>query len=256
MNKINIESNSSNELYDLFKIDAPKEKNINKGAEKSFEDFLSPCKDPCHSDFLPINCAELKRKTNEEKSIQDDMKILMNNIANANKANYKKTYIYKDSKGENIKETSAASLIRSDRSLDLAIDGEGKGFLLENGEYTRDGRFKFNNKGLLVTESNEIPLKITYKDPKNKDWSSFELNINQKGEVIDYKTGNYLGKISADFSKKARIAQSYLETSNVHLPTELAQLSQMFRLLEAEKSIYYSSSKLDQDAISIARSAA
>ena len=140
-------------------------------------------------------------------------------------------------------------LQRTNWQFDLGITAGGKGFKLANGEYTRDGRFKFDAEGKPVTVDTEIPLQICYEEGAPKDWSLKSLKIDFQGKVYDKLNGKLLGKIENDLGKNSRILQSYLERSNVNLPLEFMGLQQKLRLIDLNNNVFTTGAKLDGESL-------
>lgn len=83
---------------------------------------------------------------------------------------------------------SVGSIVRTENKLDVAIDGIGYiPVTSENGEvtYTRDGSFKINNAGYLVTNDGYL-VGEGIKIPPNHD----HLRISDSGEIYVYDIAN------------------------------------------------------------------
>ncbi|MDR1577961.1 MAG: flagellar basal-body rod protein FlgG [Deltaproteobacteria bacterium] len=80
--------------------------------------------------------------------------------------------------------------VKTDSPLDTAIEGEGYYRVLRNGElyYTRDGAFKLNSDGVLVTQDGN-PVDPEFVVPADAvhieiDSAGFIAALNQRGEVL------------------------------------------------------------------------
>jgi flagellar basal-body rod protein FlgG len=80
--------------------------------------------------------------------------------------------------------------VKTDSPLDTAIEGEGYYRVLRNGElyYTRDGAFKLNSDGVLVTQDGN-PVDPEFTVPADAvhieiDSAGFIAALNQRGEVL------------------------------------------------------------------------
>ncbi|MDX1919870.1 MAG: flagellar basal body rod C-terminal domain-containing protein [Candidatus Caenarcaniphilales bacterium] len=206
----------------------------------------------CHP-LIPIACDYQSAIDNGQQSLQEQIDKTIQNITNADKPGYKKVLPFLDKFGNVVVDQSTGTLERTNWYLDLAIAGEGKGFKLANGEYTRDGRFRLDAAGKPVTVEGGIPLEICYKDGASIDWSMKELKIDLEGKVLDVNTGLELGHVVADKKESGKVLQKYLEKSNVNLPVEFMGLAQKFRLFELTSNIFATGSKLDGEAIQLAR---
>lgn len=201
-----------------------------------------------------IPCKSLKE--DPVKSQEDTLNNIekhIENISNLDKAGYKKTTSYRDKDGNIITDNTPGKVLRSDRYLDFAVSGYGKGFKLEDGSYTRDGRFVFNKEGRLVTKDKNIPVVIDLEHDVEPDWSMKEFIVRFDGRMFDKLNGKYIGKIRSHLADGARIAQGYTESSNVNIPLELIELRRQLSLLDAQRQFYSTNVSLDKEAVSIAR---
>lgn len=206
----------------------------------------------CHP-LVPINCDADRALEKSRESTQNDIEASIGNILNADKPGYRKVLPFKDENGNTIYDDAPGTLLRTNWQLDLALNGPGQGFKLANGSYTRDGRFKYDSKGRLVTYNGEIPLEICYEEGAPVDWSLKRLKIDFEGKVIDKQNGDLLGKVVLDKNPRTRVMQSYIERSNVNLPLEFMGLAQKLRLIDLTNGIFGTASRLDSEAIGILR---
>jgi flagellar basal body rod protein FlgF len=206
----------------------------------------------CHP-LSAINCDPKKAIEASRENTQNEIQTSIDNILNADKPGYHRVLPFKDANGNPIIDDSKTSLKKTNWQLDLAVDGQGEGFKLTNGQYTRDGRFKYNAEGRPVTVNEEVPLEICYKDGAPVDWSLKSLQIDFEGTVTDKQTGQELGKLEADLGPNARVMQNYLERSNVNLPVEFMGLAQKLRLIDLTNGISSTGTKLDKEAIDVVR---
>lgn len=148
-------------------------------------------------------------------------------------------------------------------TLDLAI--EGKGFFeiqLPNGQlaYTRNGDFRLDAQGRLVTGqgyavmSDAGPLQL---DPSNHDPISVTATgeISQGGDakgklrVVEFKNPQLLSRMGAAYFladnpeaqmsdvSESKVAQGFLEASNLSAVTEMASLVTAMRLFESNQRV-------------------
>jgi flagellar basal-body rod protein FlgF len=164
------------------------------------------------------------------------------------------------------------ALTQTNAPLDLAI--EGKGFFqistASGARYTRDGRFKLDATGKLVTQdgdavegaSGDIVL-----DPKKGPVAIAENGvISQAGQVVGKvqvmtfdslaalsKDGNNLyrndSNLTPTASATAVVKQGFLEASNVNPLAQITRLIQINRAYEAIANMMSSTSNLSNTAI-------
>ena len=135
--------------------------------------------------------------------------------------------------------------------LDFAIAEKGY-FQYETPEgikTTRDGRFKLDKEGNLLTNEGYkvlsdagVAIKLPYIPKDLKD-----LTVNRKGDIniIDRKTGkqDFVGTLSVVTNDGAavldpNIKQGYLEHSNVSLESEFMQIFPIRRNFEANRQMF------------------
>lgn len=206
----------------------------------------------CHA-LIPMSCDDLSAIDKGQQSIQEQIDKTIQNITNADKPGYKKVLSFLDKNGNVVTDESDGTLEKTNWYLDFALAGPGKGFKLANGQYTRDGRFRLDTQGKPVTVDGGIPLEISYKDGAPVDWSMKKLKIDFEGRVKDVRTGLEIAQINTDKEESSKVMQNYLEKSNVNLPVEFMGLAQKFRLFELTSNIFSTGSKLDGEAIQLAR---
>jgi hypothetical protein len=206
----------------------------------------------CHP-LVPIDCNANKALDQSRENTQKDIETSIGNILNSDKPGYRRTLPFKDENGNVLYDETPGTLQRTNWQLDLALAGGGKGFKLVNGEYTRDGRFKYDSQGRPVTVNGEIPLEICYKDGAPIDWSLKRLKIDFEGNVLDKQKGQILGKVTTDKGERTKVMQYYMERSNVNLPLEFMGLAQKLRLIDLTNGIFGTGAKLDNEAVGILR---
>ena len=236
-------------------------KKNNTNAPENFNDLLTNNTNQkglasyggCHS-LTPMDCG------NAEKSIQDSrdaneksIKSSISNILNADKPGYKRVLPFKDANGNLIEENTKGRLEKTNWPLDLSLDGMGQGFKLQNGEYTRDGRFKFDIQGRLVTVEDEIPLEICYEKNAPIDWSLKKIKIDTEGKVMDLENGEILGKIEIEKEKDSVLRQGYIERPDINLPLEFMGLAQKLRLVDLNNNLSSLGTKLDGEALQLVK---
>lgn len=230
------------------------------------------------------------------------MDILANNLANSDTYGYKKegatTHSFKDELAIKIKDTSNYGLPKTigsitygvhlgegytdwtegsfkvtDNATDLAIGGQGFfaiAFMDKNGQtsikYTRDGAFKVNSDGYLVTADGDHVLNATgalNSDASQQNWvrvdpnAQFEVNalgyITQDDRIVgtvgmvDVDNYDYLKKYGENLyelteggniiASDAEIEQGALETSNVNVVNEMVNMITIQRAYEAGQKV-------------------
>lgn len=223
-------------------------------------------------------------------ALQNDQEVTTNNIANVNNTGYKKRELTKSSfedvmvsnrqklLGDKYVKNNIGSLNfgvkvndvetvftqgafkATDNMTDFAIDGRGF-FVAQNGNkevYTRDGNFKVNEQGYLITNDGSQVLGINNttgaKEPIYIGDSKFSLdgenNINIDGVGATHKLltadftnynnlepigDNYSTLDSPSYNAKVNVRQGFLESSNVDPATELVKLMEIKRQFETNQ---------------------
>ena len=152
---------------------------------------------------------------------QEKLDVISNNIANVNTTGYKKVNAgFKDlisssldewgnplndktatvgsgvKAGNFTKDNSQGGLQTTNQKTDLALDGEGYFKVISsNGTeyYTRDGSFKLDSYGRLVTANGNI-LEVQYANgysQNNTGLTADNFTINKKGEIFAENNGNF-----------------------------------------------------------------
>lgn len=210
-------------------------------------------------------------------SLRRSMDVVANNIANANTAGFKVESVLLESAPARIAEHSdgpselqfvnmwgmgrdfsQGELEYSGRSLDLAIEGEGLFAVEVDGEeqYTRDGRFRLDNQGQLVTGNGVAVLSAGGRTPIILDASGSEIEIQDNGTIV--QNGQEVGRIGvfeianlSELSKRGdgryaldsrnpdaiepeevlnpTLRQGYIEASNVESIRELTSMMSIMR---------------------------
>lgn len=223
-------------------------------------------------------------------ALQNDQEVTTNNIANINNTGYKKRELTKSSFDDvmisnrqkvlgdkNVRNDigtlslgvkvndidtifTQGTLKSTDSKTDFAIDGRGF-FVAQNGNkevYTRDGNFKINNQGYLITNDGSQVLGINNttgaKEPIYIGNSKFSLdgenNINIDGIgathkllTVDFQNYNTLEPIGDNYSTldnpiydaKVNVRQGFLEGSNVDPSAEMVKLMEIKRQFETNQ---------------------
>ena len=212
---------------------------------------------------------------------QEKLDVISNNIANVNTTGYKKVNAgFKDlisssldewgnplndktatvgsgvKAGNFTKDTSQGGLQTTNQKTDLALDGEGYFKVISsNGTeyYTRDGSFKLDSYGRLVTANGNI-LEVQYANgysQNNTGLTADNFTINKKGEIFAENNGNFekvgeiavytavgndaftsvgdnlfkeLNGVQVYRTLDADMYQGYLEASNVDLSQEMTDM--------------------------------
>ncbi len=225
-------------------------------------------------------------------TLQNEQEVTTNNITNVNNTGYKKRELTKSSfedvmisnrqklvDGKYVKNNignlnlgvkvndvetifTQGPLKATEGMTDFAIDGRGF-FVAQNGDkevYTRDGNFKINQQGYLITNDGSQVLGINAatgaREPIYIGDSKFSLdgenNIDIEGigpthklmtvdfTNDDYKSleplgDNYMTKNTPIYDAVVNIRQSFLEASNVDPSAELVKLMEIKRQFETNQ---------------------
>ena len=212
---------------------------------------------------------------------QEKLDVISNNIANVNTTGYKKVNAgFKDlisssldewgnplndktatvgsgvKAGNFTKDNSQGGLQTTNQKTDLALDGNGYFKVISsNGTeyYTRDGSFKLDSYGRLVTANGNI-LEVQYANgysQNNTGLTADNFTINKKGEIFAENNGNFekvgeiavytavgndvftsvgdnlfkeLNGVQVYRTLDADMYQGYLEASNVDLSQEMTDM--------------------------------
>lgn len=212
---------------------------------------------------------------------QEKLDVISNNIANVNTTGYKKVNVgFKDlisssldewgnplndktatvgsgvKAGNFTKDNSQGDLQTTNQKTDLALDGNGYFKVISsNGTeyYTRDGSFKLDSYGRLVTANGNI-LEVQYANgysQNNTGLTADNFTINKKGEIFAENNGNFekvgeiavytavgndaftsvgdnlfkeLNGVQVYRTLDADMYQGYLEASNVDLSQEMTDM--------------------------------
>ncbi|MDH4028226.1 MAG: flagellar hook basal-body protein, partial [Nitrospirota bacterium] len=136
--------------------------------------------------------------------------------------------------------------------LDVAINGEGF-FALEGNRYTRNGSFKVDGEGYLVT-ANDIrvlgsggPVSLTGSSVEIT--SSGEITVDNspvdKLQIVDFPDRSVLSKMDGSVftaeeqgeTVDSEVSQGYLESSNVDAVREMVEMLTSQREFEAYQKI-------------------
>lgn len=223
-------------------------------------------------------------------TLQNEQDVITNNIANVNNTGYKKRELTKQSfedvmisnrqkllgdkyvrndignlnlgvKVRDVETTFTQGSFKStDNITDFAIDGRGF-FVAQNGNkevYTRDGNFKVNQQGYLITSDGCEVLGVNNttgaREPIYVGDMKFSLdgenNIDIEGTGATHKLltadfnnynnlkpmgDNYITLDSPVYNAKVNVAQNTLESSNVDPSTELVKLMEVKRQFETNQ---------------------
>lgn len=212
---------------------------------------------------------------------QEKLDVISNNIANVNTTGYKKVNAgFKDlisssldewgnplndktatvgsgvKVGNFTKDNSQGGLQTTNQKTDLALDGNGYFKVISsNGTeyYTRDGSFKLDSYGRLITANGNI-LEVQYANgysQNNTGLTADNFTINKKGEIFAENNGNFekvgeiavytavgndaftsvgdnlfkeLNGVQVYRTLDADMYQGYLEVSNVDLSQEMTDM--------------------------------
>ena len=208
---------------------------------------------------------------------EERMNLTANNMANVSTPGYKKDvpvfegYLVKQSKTY----FGQGPFELTDRDLDLALHGPGF-FQIETPagvRYTRNGNFKVNSDGQIVTQDGD-PLLGAGFVPEGARKVIVEPEgrvqaLNQDGEAVvigqielaEFDDPNMLIKEGYDFyvpksadftpapAENTRLEQGYLEKSNVNPVNEMVQMIELHRVYEALQKIVHTKQEMDEKAI-------
>lgn len=238
-------------------------------------------------------------------TLQNEQEVITNNIANVNNTGYKKRELTKQS-FEDVMIANRQKLVgdkyvknnignlnlgvkvndvetvftqgafkATDSSTDFAIDGRGF-FVAQNGDkevYTRDGNFKINQQGYLMTNDGCEVLGTNNttgaREPIYIGDAKFSLdgenNVNIDGigathkllttDFENYNTleplgDNYITLDNPIYDAKVNVRQNFLETSNVDPSAELVKLMEVKRQFETNQKFV----KMQDDTVQKAAS--
>lgn len=223
-------------------------------------------------------------------TLQNDQEVITNNITNVNNTGYKKRELTKSSFEDvmisnrqkllgdkyvrnnigslnlgvkvNDVETifTQGSFKTTDNMTDFAIDGRGF-FVAQNGNqevYTRDGNFKINQQGYLITNDGAEVLGVNNttgaREPIYIGGANFSLdgenNVNIEGIGATHKLltadfenynsleplgENYITLDNPIYNATVNVRQNVLESSNVDPSTELVKLMEVKRQFETNQ---------------------
>ena len=223
-------------------------------------------------------------------TLQNEQEVITNNIANVNNTGYKKRELTKQSfedvmisnrqklvgdkyvrndigslnLGVKVNDVDTiftqGSIKSTDSSTDFAIDGRGF-FVAQNGNkevYTRDGNFKVNQQGYLITNDGSKVLGINNttgaKEPIYVGDAKFSLdgenNINIEGigttdklltaDLQNYNSleplgDNYTTVDTPIYNATVNVRQNFLEASNVDPSEEMVKLMEVKRQFETNQ---------------------
>lgn len=223
-------------------------------------------------------------------TLQNEQEVITNNIANVNNTGYKKRELTKQSfedvmisnrqklvgdkyvkndignlnLGVKVNDVDTAftqgAFKATDSSTDFAIDGRGF-FVAQNGNqqvYTRDGNFKVNQQGYLITNDGCQVLGANNttgaREPIYVGDKKFSLdgenNVDIEGigathkmltaDFENYNTleplgDNYITLDNPIYNATVNVRQNFLETSNVDPSTELVKLMEVKRQFETNQ---------------------
>ena len=207
---------------------------------------------PCRA----VDCSQLRTLNRlAQGRLEEHLAAATQNLTQANAPHYKRTTGYRDRAGDFVRDESPGQLMRTGWALDLAIAGPGKGFVLADGSYSRDGRVRLNHQGAPVSRHNGQPLQVCYAEGAPKDWSMKQLRITGEGKVYDSIREQYLGELIIDRQEGSRVAQGYVESANVNVPMAMTEFALQMRFIEAERGLYNANVSLDKEAVQAVRNA-
>ena len=220
-----------------------------------------------------LNHTYLGMKAQEER-----MNLTANNIANVNTPGFKKDvpifegYLVKQSKTY----FGQGHMEYTERDLDISLHGPGF-FQIETAagiRYTRNGNFKTNSDGEIVTQDGAPLLGAGFVPEGYKtvviDQEGRVQAVNQDGEfedigqieIVEFDDPNMLVKEGYDHfvpkspffearpAENTTFEQGYLEKSNVNAVNESVQMIELYRIYEALQKIVHTKQEMDTQSIS------
>ncbi|GAX59806.1 flagellar basal body rod protein [Candidatus Scalindua japonica] len=213
--------------------------------------------------------------------------VIARNLANANTVGFKKNTIsFKtiltqtdDIETSNLQtnygiDYSKGNLKYTGNTLDISIDGDGFFTLeTENGmRYTRNGQFRLSNTSEIVTDSGAKLLGLNGPIQLPKDGGEIVIdnagiikvndkqvgklmitNFNDLSKVLPTGNSTFIAPLDAideEGEKKFKVAQGYLEGSNVSVVTEMVDMITNMRSYEASNSVVKNFSDMMERLIS------
>ena len=215
------------------------------------------------------------------------LNVISNNIANANTAGFKsealvfQEFLTEDANNEDtafvqdfatIRNLEAGSLQQTSNTFDLAINGSGY-FSVQVGEdqfYTRSGNFTLNQEGVLTTQNgdpvlsgdgNPIQFAETDRDIAFFGDGRIEVAGAPRGDIgiFQFEDEQELEALSGSlFSSEqlpvvdptaAKLAQGFIEKSNVNPIKQTTDLIQMQRSYEGVSGFISGLYEIQEDAI-------
>ncbi|EDP74019.1 flagellar hook basal-body protein [Hydrogenivirga sp. 128-5-R1-1] len=162
------------------------------------------------------------------------------------------------------------SLKKTDRPLDLAIDGEGFFQVRFQNQIflTRNGHFKLDSTGILVdvnsnpvldTQGKVIKLNSTENVTITKDGSIYQNNeLVAKLSIVNYQSvkpigESYYAPSSSQTNASYEIHQGFLENSNVNPIKAMTELINAQRRMEMYGNLMKALDSVEQKSIEIGR---
>lgn len=210
-----------------------------------------------------INTTGFKCETLVSKSFDE---MILSNRDKYSGGNSKNQVIGGLSLGVKIDETitnhSQGTFVETNNKSDFAIDGKGFFTVRDasgNDFYTRDGVFKVNSQGYLVTSAGHNVVGINqntrttepiYVGNKkismdNNNNLLLDSQVAYKFEIVDFRDYNGLNKVSENLyygqnkvaTNNINIKQGFKESSNVDLISSTSQLMSNLRAFEANQKV-------------------
>jgi len=186
---------------------------------------------------------------------------------------------YVDSRGT-YSDFSQGALKNTGGSADVAIEGKGFFEVLTPGgvRYTRNGAFKMDGNGRLVTNDGFPLLREGQGDPAQRavQLTGRNLTIGYTGELYDgennvgklsvvdidnkdalLKQGSSLYSLKPNFEAATRLAndfklhQGFLEMSNVNVVEEMTEMIQASRAFEAAQNTLKAYDQIDEKLVNV-----
>ncbi|WP_417516987.1 flagellar basal-body rod protein FlgF [Minwuia sp.] len=219
-------------------------------------------------------------------ALRNQMDLVANNIANVNTTGYKsqellfREFLVKTDEGDSmsyvesygsIRDTSDGPMKPTENPLDLAISGQGY-FTVgtdDGPQYTRNGHFRLNEDGQLVTQDGDPVLdvdgkEIEFADPGNpvqiardgtvtagpgEQFRIAVVNFDNQQALEGVEGGLFKTDQPANPVEAPSVIQGMLEGSNVQAIVQMTRMIDVQRAYESMQKMISTESEIQTDAI-------